>query len=187
MDSKQERGSKGIELMTIAFAFIAIVAVGLFLLFFSRAYPEIATSMYCRLHQAANAIIFIGTKPPVPQECGIIDITLRKDITGRQANIAERIAEFALDCWKRGQQGAGGETFNCYEMNIDTDSPVTEDIVTANIQKANSCSYLPNNIMDKTRQAYPCGSENKIIWEEDISTGFFIIKYDAFRKSVVIK
>ncbi len=183
----QSKGAKGFELSTIAFSFIAIVAVGLFLLFFSRTYPEITTSAYCALHQAANAIIFIGTRPPLPSECSFGIATIRKDIKGTQAGLAENIAEFALDCWKRGQQGTGGESFNCYEMSIEVDSPVSEELVTARIQQKNRCSYLPNNLMDKAKASYACGDDNKIIWEEDISSGFFIVKYDAFRKAVVVK
>lgn len=181
--------AKGIELNEIAFAFIAIVAVGLFLVFFLRSYPDIAVSAYCRLHQAANAIIFIGERPPTPPECSVIGGTVRRDLRGTQKSVAQSIAEFALNCWKRGQQGAGGETFNCYEMNIEiTDSqPVTEDIVTENVRNMNKCDYLPNNIMDKSQLGFVCGDDNKIIWEEDISAGFFIVKYDAFRKAVVIK
>ena len=180
--------AKGIELQTMAFAFIAIVAVGLFLVFFLRSYPDIAVSAYCRLHQAANVIIFIGERPPTPPECSIIEGTVKRDLRGSQNAIAKAISEFAINCWKRGQQGAGGESFNCYEMNIEiTDAPVTEDMVTEEIRSTNRCDYLPNNIMDKSQLGFVCGDDNKIIWEEDISTGFFIVKYDAFRKAVVIK
>lgn len=184
------KGAMGeIELSTIAFAFIAIVAVGLFLVFFMRSYPDIATSAYCRLNQAANAIIFIGQKPPVPPECGLSIGTIRKDIRSTQSGIARDISEFAVDCWKKGQQGTGGETFNCYEMNIEISdaSSVGEDLVTAKLSEAQQCNYLPNNLLDKTNTNYPCGDENKIIWEEDISNDFYIIKYDAFRKAVVVK
>ncbi len=178
-----------IELSTIAFSFIAIAAVGLFLVFFLHSYPDIATSAYCRLNQAANAIIFVGTKPPVPPECNLGTGTIRKDIKLTQNSVASSMAEFVIDCWKKGQQGTGGETFNCYEMNIEiADAPsVTEDLVTARIEQLNKCSYMPNNLLDKTGAPYPCGDENKLIWEEDLTNGFFIIKYDAFRKAVIVK
>ena len=180
---------KGIELQTIAFAFIAIVAVGLFLTFFTRALPDITTSVYCRLYQAANAIIYLTTKPPVPPECGLGIGTTRKDLTGVQSFVAERIAEYALDCWKRGQEGTGGQTFNCYEMNVEiTDNAIIDETQVSDILiQKNQCTRLPNNLLDKTNAGYSCGNENKIRWEEDISSGYFIIKYDAFQRRIIVK
>ncbi|MCD6558255.1 MAG: hypothetical protein J7K31_04495 [Candidatus Aenigmarchaeota archaeon] len=191
---------KGLELTTMAFIIIALFAVLMVISFFSKSLPQMNTNVYCQLYQAVNAISFATDKPPLPPQCSIEPRPERRTVGRVEAkDFYDDMADYVFGCWRKSQQGTVGFTFICFELYFDgVDGVITEKNVTDKMMEKNYCRLLPNNFLDLLNETYyydgvSCGNitnpkDNIVEWESDITgEGLFIVKYDAFKRKIIVK
>ncbi|MEM7827003.1 MAG: hypothetical protein QXQ40_02140 [Candidatus Aenigmatarchaeota archaeon] len=176
---------KAITFSTIAYSLIAIGTVVILLTILNALYPEFMGRGFCKVYDMALALPLPGfLKPSIP-ECSLGPKMERIKL---EKGEAKDIANYLIKCWKKVDEGKGGESFVCYELFI-KDVETDEAEVTGILKNKNYCNLLPNNYLDIEKLSYDCGNENKIYWNismkgRDLT---IIMKYNPLAHRIEVK
>ena len=139
---------KGLALETIAYMFIAIVAILLIITLVSGKIGPAARSAYCTFIKGLKSILPLPAhlKTPLPaycQEDTIDGVETHEIIANDPDRIARDIAAYALACWEKTGKVNMGQDILCYELLIrDIVGSVTETDVLL-VLEANNYEDLP--------------------------------------------
>lgn len=182
------RSRKGVELSELAFLVIALVAVALVINLFADTFPKFSTNMYCSLYQAVNAVTFMVHKPSLPAQCSFEPTTEKKQLGLMPSEkLADELSNYVIGCWKKSQEGKTGSTFICFELYIQVQEPVIEEMIAYRLSKKGYCDSLSDNFLEIENRTYLCGDANKLVWNINVNeTGTYVIKYDAFKREIAV-
>jgi hypothetical protein len=182
--------SKGLEIDLIGYIIIALVGIGILVLFvtgplnqllrgtFCYFYTNVLqqTSDYCKAAQTGPE--FTSVSPPT------------------QTDLARYIAAYSIQCW-RDERPVIKKQITCFSLNLKTHpGPVYEFNVTQVMETEGGCSILQNSqIIDENGNSIPysgnCGSADNLVWQVSGNSvtdqQLILIIYDATSDKIIVQ
>lgn len=182
--------SKGLEISLIGYIIIALVGIGILVLFVTGPLNQLLRGTFCYFY--TNVLQQTSDYCKATQT-GIEFTTISPST---QTDLARYIAAYAIQCW-RDERPVIKKQITCFNLNLNTHpGPVYEYNVTKIMETEGGCSVLQNSqIIDENGNSVPysgnCGSDDNLVWHVSgnavTDQQLILIIYDATSDKIIVQ